>query len=308
MKSVSVLMSTYNGEFYIKDQLDSILNQEGVKVKIYIRDDGSTDKTVEIIKLYQKSNNNITLLEDGNIGATKSFYRLSNYINNSEIDFDFYAFADQDDIWHSDKLSRAVNILERMNNDKPNLYYSNLNLYNDTNSLNGKLLESGIVKNTKEQSLAQIFTYGCTCVFNKEALNKFCRLDESKDIYHDNWIYLVCKFLGNTYYDEESYIKYRQHDNNLSGKKNRGFKLFIERLKKMLNYSKLGNPFEKMSKNMIELFYEDLSEEDIKLICTVANYRNSIICKLRLLFSNKIVSTKPMKNLCIKVRVLINKV
>lgn len=308
MKSVSVIMSTYNGEKYLKQQIDSILKQEGIKINLFIRDDGSTDKTVDIIKEYMKENKNILLFKENNVGATKSFFILCNYLNNNGTKADYYAFSDQDDVWDKNKLIRAINILNQDNKSTPNLYYSNLKLVDNNLKFKGYLFKRGIVKNTKGQSLAQIFTYGCTCVFNKEALNKICYLDINANIYHDNWIYLVCKFLGNVYYDDESYINYRQHENNLSGTKNRGLKLLSERFKRLLNYNSMGHPFENMSKQIIKLYYNELLKEDLRLLYTVANYRNSLFCKLKLLFSSRIIAGTVSKDFCIKIRVLINKV
>lgn len=94
MYKVAVLLSTYNGSKYIKEQIDSILSQEGVNIDIYIRDDESTDETVNII--YEYKSNNIFLTEGKNIGVGNSFMELLYSV--PEI-YDYYAFADQDDIW-----------------------------------------------------------------------------------------------------------------------------------------------------------------------------------------------------------------
>ena len=94
MNKVQVLLSTYNGEKYIKEQIESILNQEGVEVSLLIRDDGSSDRTIEIVKKISEQNNNIILFKGQNMGPARSFMDL---VKKSD-EVDYYAFADQDDV------------------------------------------------------------------------------------------------------------------------------------------------------------------------------------------------------------------
>ena len=93
---VAVLMSTYNGEKYIRDQIDSILSQIKVNVTLFIRDDGSTDSTVKIITQYTEKYSNIKFWVGENIGVGNSFMQLLYSLTD---EFDYYAFSDQDDIW-----------------------------------------------------------------------------------------------------------------------------------------------------------------------------------------------------------------
>ena len=95
MKKVQVLLSTYNGEKYLKEQLDSIIAQKGVDVHILARDDGSKDDTIKILEGYE----NIDIIKGSNIGVCKSFFEL---INKSG-EYDYYSFADQDDVWDCDR-------------------------------------------------------------------------------------------------------------------------------------------------------------------------------------------------------------
>ena len=103
-KEVVILISTYNGEKYLAEQLDSLLNQTYQNIKIFIRDDGSKDKTIDIIKEYQKKSEKIFLTEGKNIGFINSFFELLKLSNNA----DYYAYCDQDDVWMEDKIERAV--------------------------------------------------------------------------------------------------------------------------------------------------------------------------------------------------------
>lgn len=95
MKTVSVLLSTYNGEKYLREQLDSLLVQQGVDLRIIARDDGSKDTTVEILKEYAGKDTRVSFFEGKNVGPAQSFFDL---IMKSP-DSDYYAFCDQDDVW-----------------------------------------------------------------------------------------------------------------------------------------------------------------------------------------------------------------
>ncbi len=307
MKNVSIIMSTYNGEKFIEEQIKSILEQRNVKIKIYIRDDGSTDRTIDILNDYCNNNNNIYLLKGSNVGVTKSFYLLSEFVNKNEFESEYYAFADQDDVWEYNKLQKAINKLEYMDNEKPNLYYSNLLLVDRNMNKLGPLYNGNIIKNTKEQALAQIFTLGCTCVFNKAALEEFSKIDKNSKIFHDNWIFMICMFLGNVYYDKNSYIKYRQHGDNTSGSRKSGIKLFLFRAKKLINIRSMDRPFEDISKKLLEMYYNRLLPEDREMIELIANYRSDYRLKLKLLFNKKIIAGYISKDLCVKLRVIINK-
>ena len=107
--SVHILLASYNGGKYIREQLDSLLAQTYPNISIYIRDDGSTDNTVSIIQDYiagNTSSKKIVLLENGgvNLGCPASFYQILKECPPA----DYYAFCDQDDIWYPDKIKRAV--------------------------------------------------------------------------------------------------------------------------------------------------------------------------------------------------------
>ena len=123
-KEICVLLSTYNGEKYLREQLDSLVCQENVELKILIRDDGSKDSTLQILKEYSKKDARITYFVGNNVGPAQSFFDL---IIKSP-DADYYAFCDQDDVWDKDKLEIAVGFLEKEDNSKPNMYYSNLRI------------------------------------------------------------------------------------------------------------------------------------------------------------------------------------
>ena len=109
MEKILVMMSTYNGEKYIREQIDSILHQKDVKVDIVVRDDGSKDNTQNILKNYSSKYKNIKWSQGDNVGPCKSFLELLY----SSGEYEYYAFADQDDYWYPNKLKAAT---EKMKN------------------------------------------------------------------------------------------------------------------------------------------------------------------------------------------------
>ena len=118
-------MATYNGEKYLAEQLDSIINQTYHNWNLLIRDDNSTDKTLEIIQNYHKKDKRIKILKDdkGNLGIVKNFEEL---LKNSESEF--IMFSDQDDYWLENKIEKYVAILNTSSEDilkKPMLIHSN---------------------------------------------------------------------------------------------------------------------------------------------------------------------------------------
>ena len=107
--SVAVLLSSYNGETFIRDQIESILHQVGdFSLHLIIRDDGSIDCTKNIIETIAKENSNISIYEGKNIGVNASFYELIKIAPK----VDYYAISDQDDIWLPEKLQIAISALE----------------------------------------------------------------------------------------------------------------------------------------------------------------------------------------------------
>ena len=122
---VLVLMSTYNGERFLREQLDSILSQEGVEIILRVRDDGSKDNTCQILSDYAAKHKNIEWKACENVGFVKSFSALVRMAADSDSNADYFAFADQDDIWMPQKLATACKALATKDDSKPNLFTSN---------------------------------------------------------------------------------------------------------------------------------------------------------------------------------------
>ncbi len=306
--TVNILMSTYNGANYICEQLDSLYEQRGVVINLFVRDDGSTDNTIELIEHYRNKFHSVQIYKENNIGATKSYYALSMKVLLEDSQCEYYAFCDQDDIWKKDKLIKGIQKLEYMNGRKPLLYYSNLMILDEKGNEKGLLINRNSKSTSKKNGLASIGAYGCTCIFNKHALEKFCDIRScSEHIYHDNWLYAVCTFLGEIYYDDESCILYRQTGLNVSGKKNQGIWIWGQRIQKLLNLSIERNLYEDIASELIFCFKDDLDQKDIKFLELFLKYRHDKWCMICLLFSRRMKVKSISKNICIMGRTLLKK-
>lgn len=283
MKKINVLMSTYNGEKYLKEQIESVLAQEDVEVVLTVRDDGSQDSTIHILEEYQ-STSSITWYKGVNLGAKYSFLDL---VKKSG-EYDYYAFCDQDDIWHPRKLISALNKIEKYSQEIPLLYYSETTQVDERLNRIHKQFISG-----KPYSFGQILiknhASGCTMVFNN-ALCKLIKMPELSMLrnipYHDHWIYLVCLSCGGeVIYDAKSYIYYRQHKNNVIGS-NRSF---VKKIKEngllILNHECRRYLY---TCDLWSNYSNYLTLENKKIVREIIEYKDTIEKRLFLALDNRV--------------------
>ncbi len=232
---VVILLASYNGIKYIKEQIDSILKQKEVDVTIFVSDDLSTDRTLQYLQNIYKDEKRLVYLEshDKFGGAAKNFFRLIKDVDFSN--FDYISLADQDDIWYEDKLMRAVKAIEEK---KIDAYSSNvLAFWEDGNEM--------IINKSDSQArydyLFEAAGPGCTYVLKKDlaiSLQKFiCENweDVNKIELHDWFIYAFARENNyNWHIDEKPTMRYRQHTSNQVGANN-GLKAKVKRLKKVFS-------------------------------------------------------------------------
>lgn len=208
---IYVLMSTYNGEHFLRQQLDSILQQEGVEVHILVRDDGSTDQTLAILAEY-RATGKLDYYSGQNLRSARSFMQLLY----DAPEADYYAFCDQDDYWVPDKLKVAVDSIKDVGAEQPALYFCQTRLADATL----QPLPSVIIspRLTFGEALMYKFIGGCTMVMSRGLV---CKMREYHPAYlpmHDVWVYLVAQAIGaRIVFDKTPHILYRQHGNNVLG-------------------------------------------------------------------------------------------
>lgn len=223
MLPVEILLATYNGARYLEQQLDSLLKQTYQDFSLLISDDGSTDRTLEILQAYkEKYPHKIILLPCGRRrGAQKNFSYLMACSTAP-----YVALCDQDDIWHPDKLFRSLNALlklEKKHFDTPALIHTDLALINGENQLiHPSFWRSARINPKISRSLNRLLVQnaitGCTVLMNRALVKRVLPIPEGA-IMHDWWLGMVAAAFGKVDFLEEPTIDYRQHAHNVVGAK-----------------------------------------------------------------------------------------
>ena len=214
---VAILMATYQGQYYLAEQLDSFACQTYQNWKVWVSDDGSSDDTHAILEHYEKhwSLERLSTHNGPKVGFAANFLSLT---CKASISADYYAYADQDDIWEADKLERAVLKLQTVPSDIPALYCSRTRVvdkYNREIGLSPLFKKSPSFANALMQNIGG----GNTMVFNNAARELLRDAGESIPVVtHDWWAYmLVTGCGGQVFYDASPTLRYRQHENNKVG-------------------------------------------------------------------------------------------
>ena len=297
-----VLLSTYNGEKYLKAQLDSLLQQDLRPDKILVRDDGSKDDTVAILEDYCSKYSFIRYFCGPNKGPAKSFWEL---ICNCE-EADYYALCDQDDVWFKDKLFVAVERLEKEDNQKPLLYCSRYTLTDaQLNPINTDI-SSLYGYSDFPHSLVYHTAPGCTFVFNHEARKQIIKydLDQEYCLIHDAIIHKIVCMFGKMILDSDSHMYYRQHGDNEIGMDANALRVFIGRINRFLN-GKIRNYRSNTAKSLLKVYGQECSKEDKRLLEMLAGYRDSKELKKQLL-KEKSFRTNTINDLFFKILVFVN--
>lgn len=296
-KKVAVILSTYNGERFVREQLDSILNQTYKNFEIVVRDDGSSDNTVNIIKEYQKNNKNITLYERENVGFVKSFFELLKLA-----DADYYSYADQDDIWIENKIELAVQELNKLDNSKPNMVFGNSDYYDE----NMKFIGKGD-RNKKYSFLRALFAccgQGMTMTVNKKTRDMIIENNPKSCFFHDWWTYLLCVGLGNVAYNNVTTVKYRRRKENATSEGQGYIRLLMWRIKNLLLNDGMQDIKQQMM-NFKEYYYYQLSKENRRILDIFSNEERSFENSLRKAFYPKRIRNRLIDDFMIRIIFLI---
>jgi len=217
-EKIDVLLATYNGEKYLKEQIESILNQTYKNIHLIISDDNSKDGTPEILKQYEKDERITVYFQEQNLGYVRNFEFLL-----KQVQSDYYMLSDQDDIWLPEKIEKSMETLKRENADfvfgDLEVVDENLNTiyesFGDFMLLNRKIKK---YINTYEVNYLYNCVTGCTVLSKKQFLKYILPIpNNSKYLIHDYWMALMVALNGKLVYMPEKYIKYRQHGNNQVG-------------------------------------------------------------------------------------------
>lgn len=230
---VLILLATYNSSKWLSEQIDSIINQKGVVVKILIRDDCSNDETVSSLNNLQKKYSFVSVIY-ADLSAGSPGANFKQLILKADLrSVDYVAFSDQDDIWFSNKLIQSIKFLKKSRAAG----FSSSVLAFWPNGKKKKLSQSK--KITEIDFLLEGAGQGCTFLipsFFFSKIKKFCIKNKiliNNFYYHDWLIYLLIRNLNETwYFSSDPTMFYRQHDSNDTGARI-GFSAFIKRFSKI---------------------------------------------------------------------------
>lgn len=289
-RKVLVLLSTYNGDRFLREQLESLYGQEGVDYHILVRDDGSSDETIAILEKYKKQKAHMTIMRGGqNVGPAWSFFLLIEEAYKKYNDYDYYAFCDQDDIWCPNKLKSAVEQLDV--SDNPYRFYSGS--YTFINAVGKKIGYKHPPLSDYRKILFRNTCIGFSQVFSKSLLERAMDIfnflqsegyDKRKVAFHDRYMSQMAFYLDAFIVaDKEPYAYYRQHDKNVTKRKGDTFwqltkAKYIENTKETPNrFSKNAFVLYRVLNNMIEC-------EKKVFLKKVSTYRKNFFLTLYLAF------------------------
>lgn len=300
MKKVNILMSTYNGEKYLKEQLDSLLHQTYENIEIHVRDDGSADGTKEILKAYEQRGE-IKFYEGENVGYKKSFYWLLKNCG----DADYFAYCDQDDIWLPQKIEMSVEALSEYE-EIPALYISDF-YWSDADA-NPERADEAYKKEhgiTRFITRGDLHCFGFTEVFNKVTYNAIKDKECTAYCVHDEIPYQYCLSNGKVLWGREPAAYYRRHGNNASPQEYVGgtkFSHFIWRLKTFL----FKNNKEEIYQRAVEFYHyfkTELPVEEQRIYETYTGNKH----RMKKVFWNRRYRDTLWDEFCIRILFLIGR-
>jgi rhamnosyltransferase len=273
-------MAAYNGEKYIEEQIDSVMQQKDVRIKLYIRDDGSTDNTVDILrKMENRYKENLHWEAGKNIGYRRGFLLLLKECEEA----DYYAFSDQDDVWDPYKISRAVRMLSDRD-DKHVLLYASALYLTDSNLQNRVLKKYDKSRQNLKAYFLRGALAGCTFVFNNALREKVNRIElgelpDQSFPSHDALTAICAYALGEVIVDEQPFILHRRHENSWGA----DGRSLIKRIK--MEFTRIFSRTHTLSiiaDRILELYDTELESENRIFLETVANNSESMRSRWKL--------------------------
>jgi len=279
--NVAILMSTYNGEKFIRQQINSILAQQGdLHLTLWVRDDGSTDTTCQILQELEKDGK-LHWYQGKNLKPAKSFLDLVSHCPG----YDYYAFADQDDYWYPDKVLSGIRLLE--GKDCPAMAFANARLVDGQLEFLGRNVYTHAPQRDFYSVVCGGGILGCTVMFN-EKLASLLRTYAHPDklIMHDSYAAILCTlFDGVILFDIAPHMDYRQHGNNVMGTQWTKWDALKERLGRITRPEPVS--IADMAQSILEQNPQAPDANKLQWLRDVASYRDSVGRTLRLACSRK---------------------
>ena len=297
MNRVEVLMSTYNAMKFGVAQLSSILAQAGVEVQLRVRDDGSSDGTQQGLDA-EAAKGRLVWWQGENLKPARSFMEL---LEKADEEAGYYAFADQDDIWLSDKLNAAVARLEK-SGDVPALYFSRTQPVNEQMEPLAALTFTPRV--TFGEALMCHVATGHTMVMNPALRRVVLQYRPDFLPMHDMWVYLVALAVGaKVYYDEKPHVHYRQHSENVLGIRESACARWKRR---WTEWREGRQEFSRLAEEVRKGFFEMMPDDERRVLTLFLDAKHRCLSRVQLLCAPEFRSGNRGRNLRFLLTVLTN--
>jgi glycosyltransferase involved in cell wall biosynthesis len=309
MKTVAVMLCTFNGEKFLGDQLRTLAEQTVKDLVVFVSDDGSTDNTLRIIEENKNKypHLNIQFLESSLRDSRKGFqYNFLSIFNLPAPPAKYIAFCDQDDLWEKDKLETAIKSLQNLPQNQPGLYGGRTRLIDEhDHEIGFSLFFSN--KPSFANALVQSMIGGNTIVINAAAWYLMKSVKGPDISSHDWWTYIMVTGVGGfAFYDPEPKVRYRQHQQNLVGP-NSTFKARLFRLKKLMQ-GEFGQLIDMHIQGLL-LYKQRLTPENQHILENFIQARQpGLIHRIRYFFASKVYRQSFLDNIALFLAVLWRKI
>lgn len=298
-ETVCVVLSTYNGASFVGAQLESIVAQEGVRIVLRVRDDGSRDGTAEAVRGFAERTPFPVHLEEGeNVGPAASF--LEGLCRAPAAPY--YAFADQDDVWLPGKLRRAVALLAPL--DGPAMSVCRL-AYVDR-----ELRPLGVSPDVRRpglgNALVENIAVGCCVVMNRAARDLVVESPPGWVPMHDSWVYLVVSAFGRVVFDPEVGVLYRQHGGNVVGGEASLAADLIRRFRGLAGRPRV-TAFRRQSREFLRVFGDRLVPDQQDLVAWHAAERHALWSRIREALRRRLYRNRPLDGMATKAFILLDR-
>jgi len=263
---IAVLLSTFNGEKWLPELLESLAKQDYKDIHLIWRDDGSTDATLSVLEKYKEISQTKCTHLDHRVGVAESYMHLLQHGEEEE----FFAFCDQDDIWDSNKIAVAVDNLNQ-NTKTPLAYASKVQILGTK-----KVWPNFVVVPGGANALFENIMMGCTIVMNKEFRQLLLSYKKPKAFLHDEWVYFLTLIFGGLIFDQDPHIQYRLHPNNDIGlpAAQKGISMMkIRRIGRIFRHIKM---YKIKKKHLKEFIY---IQNSTNFFTTFENLNTPILCR-----------------------------
>jgi glycosyltransferase involved in cell wall biosynthesis len=270
----AILLSTFNGDRFLRAMLDSVAAQIGVNLILYWRDDGSNDSSVQLVRSYR---DRIDLREVPGLerlGPSASFLSLLRKAASHHASFHF---ADQDDVWEPRKVAHAHHVVTQ--NEMPALFHCRQQLidYNGRPLKLSRLSGPGSFKN----ALCENIAVGCTVALNQSAARLVAKDNPKQALMHDWWAYIVVSAVGRIEYDSNPWTQYRQHSQNAVGGTQGFFRDWYKRVRRHISRPSNAPTRIGQLSDLLDIHGEILTDEQRSLVERLIAGKTSLSQRLK---------------------------